>query len=141
MRQTRLLAIAIVAVLSGCGTSPPKDFGGRWKPVNRFAEAPTEIPLYSSYVFQASPTDGTLKQMLTRWAKDTGLSLDYRVSSDYTLYGKVASLNTTDAQQAASEVTAAYASQGVQVSVQGNSLIVTPAAVVAPQKPGSRRGS
>ncbi len=119
--------LLVVSVLAGCGTTPAKDFGGRWKPVNRFAQAPTEIPLYSSYVFQASPTDRTLKTMLERWARDTGLVLDYRLTSDYTLYGPVAGLNTTSAQQAVSKVTSAYATQGLSVSINGNAMTVSQA--------------
>ncbi len=100
------------------------DFGGRWKPVNRFAAAPTEIPLYSSYVYQASPMDGTLKAMLERWAKDSGRTLDYRLSSDFTLYGAVSSIDTTNAQQAVIDLTAAYAAQGISVSIVGNQIVV-----------------
>lgn len=128
--QHSLVAISlllVVGLLSGCGTTPARDFGGRWKPVNRFAQAPTEIPLYSSYVFQASPTDRTLKTMLERWAQDTGLVLDYRLTSDYTLYGPVAGLNTTSAQQAVSKVTSAYATQGLSVSINGNAMTVSQA--------------
>lgn len=113
--------------LAGCGTAPPKDFGGRWKPVNRFATAPTEIPLYSSYVFQASPTDRTLKKMLERWAADTGLVLDYRLPSDYTLFGPIAAISTTNAQQAASEVSSVFHAQGLLVSINGASVVVSSA--------------
>lgn len=116
--------VLVAGVLVGCGTTPPKDFGGRWKSVNRFAKTSTEIPLYSSYVFQASPTDGTLKTMLGRWAKDAGLTLDYRLTSDYTLYGPVADISTTNPQQAASEVTAAYSAKGIVISISGSALTV-----------------
>ncbi len=65
------MSIAAVAALmvAGCATKSAPDFGGRWKPVNRFAATTTEIPLYSSYVYQASPMDGTLKAMLERWPR------------------------------------------------------------------------
>jgi len=120
------MSIAAVAALmvAGCATKSAPDFGGRWKPVNRFAAAPTEIPLYSSYVYQASPMDGTLKAMLERWAKDSGRTLDYRLSSDFTLYGAVSSIDTTNAQQAVIDLTAAYAAQGISVSIVGNQIVV-----------------
>src|SRR2546427_479129 len=120
------MSIAAVAALmvAGCATKPAPDFGGRWKPVNRFAAATTEIPLYSSYVYQASPMDGTLRAMLERWAKDSGRTLDYRLSSDFTLYGAVSNIDTTNAQQAVIDLTAAYAAQGISVSIVGNQIVV-----------------
>lgn len=119
------VAIATALLVSGCGTTPAKDFGGRWKPVNNFSQQPTEIPLYSEYVFQASPLDGTLKGMLQRWAADNGLELEYRLQSDYTLHEHVASISTTSVQQAVSELSAAYSAQALHISLAGNQLIVT----------------
>lgn len=134
MKQAFLSKGCVVAVvtaalmLAGCATKPAPDFGGRWKPVNRFANTTEEIPLYSSYIYQASPMDGTLKSMLERWAKDSGMTLDYRLSSDYTLYGAVSTISTTNPQQAVIDVTAAYAGQGVSVSIVGNQIVVQSAA-------------
>lgn len=118
------IAAAAAMMVAGCATKSAPDFGGRWKPVNRFAASTTEIPLYSSYVYQASPMDGTLKAMLERWAKDSGRTLDYRLSSDFTLYGAVSSIDTTNAQQAVIDLTAAYAAQGISVSIVGNQIVV-----------------
>lgn len=117
------IAVAAVVMVAGCATRPAPDFGGRWKPVNRFDNAPTEIPLYSSYAFQASPMDGTLKAMLERWAADSGMTLEYRLGSDYTLHGGVSRISTTSAQQAVADVTTAYAAQGVYVSIVGNKIV------------------
>lgn len=124
-------AVAVL-LLAGCATPPAPDFGGRWKPVNRFASTTMEIPLYTSYVYQASPMDGTLKTMLERWAKDSGMTLDYRISSDYTLYGAVSTIGTTNPQQAMIDLTAAYAGQGVSVSIVGNQIVVQSAAASSP---------
>jgi ABC-type uncharacterized transport system auxiliary subunit len=123
-----VVAAAAMLMLAGCATKPAPDFGGRWKPVNRFASTTMEIPLYTSYVYQASPMDGTLKTMLERWAKDSGMTLDYRLSSDYTLYGAVSTIGTTNPQQAVVDVSAAYAGQGVLVSIVGNQIVVQHAA-------------
>ena len=119
------LSAALTAVLlGGCATPPAPDFGGRWKPVNRFSKATSEIPLYTHYVYQASPMDGTLKAMLERWARDSGMSLDYRISSDYTLHRGVSDISTTHPQQRLIELTAAYAGQGVSVAIIGNRIVV-----------------
>lgn len=149
-----LFAVAAAVGLAACATTPAPDFGGRWKPVNRFDAATTEIPLYSSYSFQASPMDGTLKSMLERWAKDVGMTLDYRIASDYTLYGAVSRIGTTNAEQAVADVTEAYAAQGISVSIAGNQIVVqaasaapasVPTATAAPtasaERPPAQSGS
>jgi len=130
-----LVFSGIAMMLVACSTTPAPDFSGRWTPVNRFAAAPTEIPLHSSYAFQASPMDGTLKSMLERWARDSGMRLEYRIASDYTLHAGVSRISTTSAQQAVSDVSAAYAAQGVVVSIVGNDIIVgttASAPIIAP---------
>ena len=122
------IVVATAVMLAGCATKPAPDIGGRWKPVNRFASTTMEIPLYTSYVYQATPMDGTLKTMLERWAKDSGMTLDYRISSDYTLYGAVSTIGTTNPQQAVIDLSSAYAAQGVSVSIVGNQIVVQSAA-------------
>jgi hypothetical protein len=121
-----LMGASMIAVLAltGCGTPPAKDFGGRWKPANRFQDAPTEIPLAKTYTYYASPMDGTLKSMLTRWAKDSGMQLNYQLPSDYTLYRPVGQIRTPDVQAAASELSSIYAAQGVFVSVDNQQILV-----------------
>ena len=135
-----VITAAAVLLLAGCATKPAPDFGGRWKPVNRFASTTMEIPLYTSYVYQASPMDGTLKSMLERWAKDSGMTLDYRISSDYTLYGAVSTIGTTNPQQAVIDLSAAYAGQGLVVSIVGNQIVVQSASGAAPTASSSAAG-
>lgn len=136
-----LLASALLAlVVSACATRPAPDFRGSWKAVNRYAEAPEEIPLQKAYLYQPSPMDGTLKNMLTRWAKDSQMTLVYRHPSDFTLYAPVEQISTYYLNQAASLLTSIYAEQQVSVSVQGKQIVVTqsisstasPAAAVSP---------
>ncbi|MFC4765242.1 hypothetical protein [Dyella koreensis] len=131
------LLLATLA-LAGCGTPPAKDFGGRWKPVNRFQDAPTEIPLAKTYTFYASPMDGTLKTMLSRWAKDSGLQLNYQLEADFTLYKPVSELKTTDIQDAATKLNSIYASQDVFVMADNRQIQVRSASAVraeaAPQQ-------
>ena len=127
----------LVFLLAGCATRPAPDITGRWKPVNRYAAAAEEIPLYQSYVFHASPMDGTLKTMLTRWAKDSKMTLVYLHPSDFTLYGPVAQIQTNDLQRAVSELSAAYASQRVLVTAADNQIVVRSAQVEAPVPPAT----
>ena len=108
--------------------------------MNRYAASAEEIPLYQSYVFHASPMDGTLKTMLTRWASDSKMTLSYLHPSDFTLYGPVAQIQTNDLQQAVSQLTTAYAEQRVSVTASNNQIVVrvvdaggdTPTAADAP---------
>jgi hypothetical protein len=114
----------LVIALSGCATRPAPDFGGRWKTVNRYAASAEAIPLYQTYVFHASPMDGTLKNMLARWASDSKMTLSYLHPSDFTLYGPVAQIQTNDLQTAVSQLTAAYAGQRVSVTASDNQIVV-----------------
>ncbi|WP_266168380.1 hypothetical protein [Dyella subtropica] len=139
---TSLLA---TLALAGCGTPPAKDFGGRWKPVNRFQDAPSEIPLAKTYTFYAAPMDGTLKTMLSRWAKDSGMQLSYQLQSDFTLYKPVSQLQTTDIQDAATKLNSIYAAQDVFVTADNRQIQVRSASAVraeaAPQPTESAAGA
>ncbi|QDH71361.1 hypothetical protein FKV23_15635 [Lysobacter alkalisoli] len=117
-----VLAPAILTV--GCAAPEAPGVRGRWKPVNHFAAAPEVIPLQQAYLFQASPADGTLKNMLSRWARDSRMSLSYLHSNDYTLYAPVADIHTTNLQAAVSALTDAYAQQGVSITADGSQIVV-----------------
>jgi hypothetical protein len=132
-------AILLAVALTGCATRPAPDFGGRWKPVNRYAEVPDEIPLHKSYVFYPSPMDGTLKNMLTRWAKDSNLKLDYQHYSDFTLHQGVAQINTTSLPDAVAQLNTAYAGHGVVIAREGDQIVVR-SAVSAPAAPSASSG-
>jgi hypothetical protein len=129
---TRRGAIALVTVLmaatAGCATKPAPEYGGRWKAVNHYAEAPQEIPLYQAYLFYPSPMDGTLKTMLERWARDSKMTLSYLHASDFTLHAAVADIRTNDLGQAVSQLSSAYGTQGVSVTTEGNQIVVRSAA-------------
>ena len=104
-----------VVVAAGCAT--------RWKPVNGFADHPSELPLQQAYVFQASPIDRTLKAMLARWAADTGMVLEYRHPSDFTLHRPVADIRTTRLQDALVRLESAYGSR-ISLEVGHDAIVV-----------------
>jgi hypothetical protein len=111
-------------MLAACGTTPAPDYGGRWRAVNRFSETTEAIPLHQSYVFQASPMDGTLKKMLERWANDSNMTLSYLHPSDFTLHAPVASVHASDVKDAVSQLNAIYSAQQVSVAAEGTSIVV-----------------
>ena len=128
------MALSLVPVILSAGCTTPEAPGvrGRWKPVNSYADAPQAIPLQQTYLFQASPTDGTLKNMLNRWARDRRMSLSYLHADDYTLYAPVADIRTTDLQAAIAALMDAYAAQGIAISTEGNQIVVRAAETDAP---------
>lgn len=111
--------------LAGCATPHAADPRGTWRPVHQFAEAPQSIPLQQAYVFQAFPSDQTLKTLLTRWSTDAGIGLSYLHTHDYTLHAPVALLRTTRLEEATATLSAAYAAQGVQVSAEHGAIVVS----------------
>jgi len=114
----------VAALLSACGTPAAKDFGGSWKPVNRFEDKTTEIPLAVPYTYYAAPMDGTLKTMLSRWTADNGMKLQYKLRSDFTLTKAASAIHTTELRDAASQLSTIYGPQGVAVLVSGPEVVV-----------------
>lgn len=123
--RAHVVAPLALCLLGACATPAATDVGGRWRPVNRFADAPQAIPLQQAYVYQASPADGTLKTMLSRWARDGRMTLSYQHPNDYTLHGPVGGIRTTSLEQAAAALSAAYADHGVQVTVERTRILVS----------------
>ena len=120
-----LWKVAVLTLaLTACATHPAPNVAGRWKPVNRFADAPQEIPLQQSYVFFVSPLDGTLKNTLARWAKDSKMTISYLHSSDFTLHSQVADIRTANLRDALEQLSAAYAAQKVQIVAEQNQIVV-----------------
>lgn len=133
------LAVLVSLLVVACGTTPAPNFKGRWQPVNHFDDVPVAIPLSQAYVYAPSPLDRTLKAMLTRWAKDSRMTLSYLHGSDYTLHGPIAGIRTPSLQRAVGELNAAYAAYGVsisadavQITVRGGSAEPIADAVAAP---------
>lgn len=122
----------LVLALAACATRPAPNFRGRWKPVNQLADAPREITLHQAYVYSPLPLDRTLKSMLTRWARDSRMTLSYLHGSDYTLYGPVATIHTPSLRSALAQVSQAYAAQGVVVSTDDRQIVVRTAAAGEP---------
>ncbi len=127
------LLLFAAGMLASCGTRPARNFGGTWRPANVFPERPTAIPLRTAYTYYAAPMDGTLKTMLTRWARDTQRELAYRHTVDLTLYAGVASIHTTNLDTAVDELNRLYAAQDILVTVTGRAIAVESAA----GKPGA----
>lgn len=116
-------ALAFV-LLVGCAAPKPKDFNGKWVPVNRFSTTANPIPLHQPYTYFASPLDATLKTLLERWAKDTGMRVDYRIGDDFTLYTPVSGIHTTDVASALAQLNSIYAGQDVRITVNRGAFIV-----------------
>lgn len=129
-----IMALAITT-LAACGTPPAKNFSGPWLPVNRFRSAPIEIPLNPAYAYYASPMDETLKTMLTRWSKDSGRELSYKLPFDVTLYQPVAGIHTTDIGDAVAQLNTIYAAQGVSIKASPRRIEVDPVAAGAISPP------
>jgi hypothetical protein len=124
-------------VLTGCGAPAPKDFGGPWRPVNWFPTSTTAIPLNQEYEFFASPMDGTLKNMLARWAKDSRLTLSYRLSNDYTLTTQASQIRTLNIRVAVGQLSAIYAPQGISIAVTDRLIEVEVIQTNAPSDRGA----
>ena len=129
MKLSPLLFICVLlAMLPACRTSPPPEFHGRWHAVNRFPAETRAIPLRPDTVFAATPLDGTLKALLLRWAKESGMTLEYGIDTDYTLHAPVAQLHAGNLPEALTALGVLYATQGLVISLAGDRIVVSPAA-------------
>jgi hypothetical protein len=133
MKQHLMVCIACVTLSqSACATRPAPGISGHWTAVNRYAAQPREIPLSPAHEFYASPLDQTLKSLLARWARDAGVSLDYRHRSDFTLYEPVSRIRSSDLHAAAAGLAALYATQHVAIEVEGSAIVVREAGPTLP---------
>jgi hypothetical protein len=126
MKQVVRGGMACLGILAliGCAAPPAKDFGGRWRPVNQFQSAPERIQLKQPYVFYASPLDGTLKNMLARWATDAGYRLVYKLPYDYTLYAPVSAVRSRNLADAVARLSTIYSDEHVAITAVDREIIV-----------------
>ena len=130
--------MALIVALAACGTSPAPAFKGRWQPVNRFPTTTQAIPLDPPYAFYASPTDGTLKQLLGRWAKDADMPLAYQHPSDFTLHAEAARIRSVSFDEALALLESAYLAQHLEILTENGRVVVRPAdAVVRARSSGA----
>lgn len=132
-RAVAAAGLALLTALQGCA-SRPRDYWGTWRPINRYQLAPTPIPLNDQYAYYATPMDGTLRNMLRRWAKDSGMQFSYQLPSDYTLTQPVSAIRTTDIRQALADLSSIYAAVGIRLYTLDNEILAKP----APDPAGSR---
>lgn len=120
------ISVPLLVALVACRTTSAPAFKGRWQPVNRFPATAQAIPIDPPYVFYASPTDGTLMQMLTRWATDAGMSLAYQHTADFTLHADAARIRTGNVSEALALLKSAYATQRLEIAMENGRIIVRP---------------
>lgn len=116
----------LVVALVACSTNPAPAFKGRWQPVNRFPVTTQAIPIDPPYVFYASPMDGTIRQMLARWARDAGMALAYQHTADFTLHADAARIRTGNVPEALALLESAYAVQRLEIAVEDGRIVVRP---------------
>ena len=118
------ITAAAMAVCMGCAGREARDFSGRWTPANRYAAAAEAIPLAGVYMYQPSPMDGTLRNLLTRWAHDSGSELDYRHPFDFTLHEPVRAVRSGRLPDALAQLERAFEGHGLMLRLDGNRVVV-----------------
>lgn len=124
MKILRISFLSAV-LLSACNSTPPaKNFSGNWQPVNVFQESTREIPLVKQHYFEPLPIDGTLKNMLERWARESKTGLSYMFTSDYTLHVPVATIKQPNLEAALQELNDVYAPQKINIGMESGQIVV-----------------
>lgn len=123
--RTALGAVVVVSLLAACGVKPAPDFRGRWRPVNELDATPRPIPLQPVQRFFVLPADRTLKDVVDRWAKESGRRAVYRAPTNFSVHVDAAKVSAATLETAAAQLADAYRAQGVQIVVERRSIIVS----------------
>jgi len=118
------LALAALAASACASQREARDFSGPWVPLNRYAAHSEAIPIDPPQVFQATPMDGTLRQLLARWARAAGRRLDYRHPFDHTLHEPVRGVHARTLDEAVHQLGTAFDGQGVVIVLEDDRLVV-----------------
>jgi hypothetical protein len=125
------LAVVVSVFVAACGTKPAPDFRGRWRPINELDTTPRAIPLQPVQQFFVLPADRTLKDVVERWAKESGRRAAYRAPTNFSVHIDAAKVSASTLETAAAQLADAYRSQGIQISVEPRSIIVSASGAAA----------
>lgn len=120
------IGFSIVALLvAGCNSTPPAvNFSGSWQPINVYSTETLEIPLIRQHYFEPLPIDGTLKNMLSRWAREAGYGINYTHTSDFTLPLLASKIKQPNVEAALVEINDIYAPQKIGAFIENNQIVV-----------------
>lgn len=139
--KTSFLSAFCLALLmtAGCGSTVPAkapEFGGEWTPLNQFEDGIQVMPLRTRYHYGALPIDVSLVQMLQRWAKDSGVTLDQRCDNDFSLPSQLLALRAPSLHAGLTALNGVYRDKKLQLSInRTNGAIVMRCATESPQPP------
>ncbi|MDO5692743.1 MAG: hypothetical protein Q4G70_09725 [Pseudomonadota bacterium] len=122
----RLVAPVLCIVLGACSSPPPPpSFGSDWKQVNTFTTEVQTLPFHVEHMYVVRPLDRTLKGLMQRWAKESGMTLDYRASADFTLSVQTANVRSPVLPDALSCLNGVYQPHGASMALVVNAIVVT----------------
>lgn len=118
------LLLALVAAL-GCGCATTESSAVRdWHPVNALASAPQPLSPGPQVRFISTPVDDSLRTLLSRWARESDASLEYRIATDYSLSVDAASIRATSIHAALEALNRIYAAHGLVIGTAGDVITV-----------------
>lgn len=127
-QMARVVAgVLFLGLLQACAVPKAVDIADNWKPINTLGSKPQEIPLKEEaelLKFQMLPTDATLRNMLERWSKEHGGTLDWQYPSDLTLVSGLESIKDNNLQRALNTVRRSYAAQKLRIQVSASKAVL-----------------
>ena len=95
-------------------------------PLHAYTTTVEKRPLFVQHVYRARPVDGTLGGLVKRWSNESGVTLDYVASHDYSLVAKVGTIQEKTLDEAVAKLQAIYTPHGVVIDWQrnGSTLVV-----------------
>lgn len=97
--------------------------------------------MFASHVYKASPSDTSLRGLLTRWSREAGASLVYASGYDFDLVAQVGAIQSTSLEDALKELQSIYAPHAVEISWKRNALVITVRDLPAANNASAKRGN
>ena len=120
-----LLLIYPLTLLLACASPQVSEPSKNWASVNKLGNNIIPIPLEKIYYYSALEIDLSLKDMLNRWALDTGIQSDYNCRNDFTIPYNLLKTNTLHIKSALTEVESVYENEKIKIIFNFNKTIIS----------------
>jgi hypothetical protein len=111
--------------LSGCATTNKEqtDFGENWAAINTYTDKIEVLPRFRTYILNATQLDGTLINLISRWAMDLDLKMQLNCKNDFSLPKNIITINEDDVTIALAKINTVYKEQFVNVQLSSGVII------------------
>ena len=130
LRGRRVAFLAACLLCAGCASHSAKVSGG-WRPANTLDTTPQPILRAPATQYMSTPIDQSLRGLLTRWAREGNMALDFQLASDFSLSQEAAAIRASSLEAALEALNRIYADNGVQLNLASGVLVAASKPIVS----------